>query len=90
MLATDQDTLQRDLVEVGRKYTRKVYNNVRGVVGEDVFSVLSPYKNTLPTVGGGDNVHSGECVSIWLVLVDPRPTRLLVTTHRGWGIAKKS
>ena len=77
MLATDQDTLQRDLVEVGRKYTRKVYNNVRGVVGEDVFSVLSPYKNAF-TVGIPATGRRGypkqqaclpkagnECVPIW-------------------------
>jgi hypothetical protein len=31
-----------------------------------------------------------QCVFLWSVLVDPGPTRLLVTTHRGWGIAKKS
>jgi len=31
-----------------------------------------------------------QCVFLWSVLVDPGPTRLLVTTHRGRAIAKKS
>ena len=29
-----------DLVEIGRKRSRKDRNNVRGVIGRDVFSVL--------------------------------------------------
>jgi hypothetical protein len=32
-------------VDVWRTHTRKVCGNARGVVGEDVISVLSPYKN---------------------------------------------
>jgi hypothetical protein len=35
------------LVEVGRKQARKACNNVRGVVGRDVFSVLHLYANAL-------------------------------------------
>ena len=45
-------------MEIGRKYARKVYNNVRGVVGEDVFSVLSPYANTLVELDVLTDQHS--------------------------------
>ena len=43
--------LLKTLVDVWRTHTRKVCGNARGVVGEDVISVLSPYKNIFDAQG---------------------------------------